>query len=212
MRLLDYFRRPAAIADIPALTDFLDGRSAFIVQKCIFEYSRARSGLLSSKLFKEPAFLAALDESRWRNYPLALQNVALMAEHALRPDAAEVAAAMREGLIACVARICARYPLPTGFEPGFWDGALERVARRLRQAGLAAPHAIKDLPHETAKEFFAQLPIHPEIRGFDFQLITNNVRANLCRAYEEFLAAADRPALVRALVAEAALVEGRGGV
>jgi hypothetical protein len=212
MGLLDIFRRPPAIADVASLTDFLDSRSAFIVQKCIFEYSRARSGVLASKLFKEPTFLAALEQSRWRNYPLALQNVSLMAEHALRLEAGAAAQAMREGLIACVALVGRRYPIPTGFEPEFWDAALVRIGRRLRQAGLAAPHSIKDLPLETAKEFFARLPIHAELRGFDFELITNNVRVNLCRAHEEFLAAADQPALVRALVAEtASSAEGRGG-
>ena len=203
MRLLDLFRHPPVVADPPALTEFLDSRASFIAQKCIFEYSRARSGVLSSKLFKEPAFRAALETSRWRNYPLSLQNVVVMAEHALRGPAGAEAAAMREGLIACVGEICRRYPLPAEFEPDFWGAALERIERRVRQAGLAAPHAVKDLPQETAKEFFANLPIHKDLRGFDFELVTNNVRVNLCRAHEEFVAAADLPALARALVASA---------
>ena len=203
MGLLDLFRRKPPIATASGLEDFLDAQSAFLVQKCIFEYSRARSGLMSSKLFKEPAFMAAVETARWRNYPLCLQDVAVMVEHALRPHAGAGAMRMREGLIAAVGRVCRRYPVPAGFDPGFWTGAHQRIARRIRQAGLAAPHAVKDLPTETAKEFFAGLPIHADLRGYDFELVTNNIRVNLCRAHEDFLGTADLPALAKALAADA---------
>src|SRR3546814_9661894 len=92
MGLLDSFRRKSRIGDTIALSAFLDRQSAFMVQKCIYEYARARSGLLSPKLFEEAAFRTAVEESKWRNYPLCLQSVALMVEGALRPDAAEPAA------------------------------------------------------------------------------------------------------------------------
>ena len=60
------------------------------------KYARARSGILSAKLFKEPAFVAALEESRWRNYPICLGHVALMVDAALRPHAPERAAALAD--------------------------------------------------------------------------------------------------------------------
>jgi len=200
MGLLDFLPRKRAVADMPELADFMDKRAAFITQKCVIEYARARSGTLSSKLFKEPAFRAALEETRWRNYPLALQSIAVMVEHALRREAGEAAGAMREGLIAAVGDVCGRYPVPEGFEADFWRVAQERIARRVWQAGLAGPHAIKDIPKETAREFFERLPIHPDLRSYDFELVTNNLRVNLCRAHEEFLGAADLSSLSRALV------------
>ena len=61
MRLLDRFRKAPAMTGRAELEDFLDRQAAFMVQKCIYEYARARSGVLSSKLFKEPAFKAALE-------------------------------------------------------------------------------------------------------------------------------------------------------
>jgi len=125
-------------------------------------------------------------------------------EHALRPHAGAEGMAMREGLIAAVGHVCGRYPVPAGFDADFWTGAHERIARRIRHAGLAAPHAVKDLPTETAKEFFAGLPIHADLRGYDFELVTNNIRVNLCRAHEDFLGAADLPAVAKALVADGA--------
>jgi hypothetical protein len=191
MGLLELFRRRSALSDSVALADFLDSRSAFMVQKCVFEYARARSGLLSAKLFKEAAFAQGIEVTRWRNYPLCLQSMTLMAEHALRSHAGADESHMREGLSAVIGEICRRYPVPDGFEPGFWENAEARITRRLFQAGLAAPHAVKDIPRETAREFFDNLPFHPDVRASDYELITNNLRVNLCRAYDDFVSVAD---------------------
>jgi hypothetical protein len=204
MGLLDLLHRAPAIADRRGLEEFLDRQAAFMVQKCIYEYVRARSGVLSGKLFKEAAFKSALEEARWRNYPLCLQNAALMVELALRGPAGGEAAEMRTGLAAAVGAVCRRYPVPAGFEPDFWDAAYQDIARRIAQAGLAAPRPVKDVPHDVAERFFANLPIHAELRSFDFELITNNLRLNLCRAHEDFVAAADLRALARDLVADGA--------
>ena len=201
MGLLRSLRRKTAIGTRAELETFLDRQAAFMVQKCIFEYSRARSGVLSSQLFKEVAFKGAVEDARWRNYPLCLQNSALMVERALRPAADGAAPAMREGLIATVRAVCRRYPPPRGMQADFWELAEEQIARRIRQAGLAAPRPVKDIPHDTAKAFFASLPIHPDLTSFDFELVTNNLRVNLCRAYEDFVAVADVPALIAALAA-----------
>jgi hypothetical protein len=207
LRLPKFLSRRQTIVGVEALEDFLDRQAAFMAQKGIYEYSRARSGLLSSKLFAEPAFLSAIETARWRGYALCLQNVTLMAEHAIRPHAGAAAVPMREGLLIAVARICGRYPVPSGLAPTFWGDVVERITRRVRQAGLAAPHAIKDLPLETTGEYFASLPIHADLRTVDYELVTNNLRVNLCRAYEDFVAGADLPRVARALAADAGAAE-----
>ena len=201
MGLLNSLRRRVVIGRPAELATFLDRQAAFLVQKCIFEYSRARSGVLSPQLFKEAAFKAAIEDARWRNYPLCLENVVLMVEHALRPAAEASAPAMREGLIALACVICRKYPLPVGMQADFWARAEKQIARRIRQASLSPPRPVKDIPHDTAERFFASLPIHADLTSFDFELVTNNIRVNLCRAYEDFVAVADRPALIAALTA-----------
>jgi hypothetical protein len=199
MGIFDLFRRPPPVATLPALDDFLDSQAAFLVQKCIFEYARARSGILSDKLFKEPAFVAALEESRWRNYPICLGHVALMVDAALRPLAPGRASALADGLVAAVARIVGRYDVPAGMAPDFWMRARGAIESRIRRASLAAPHAVKDIPKDEFKAFFDRLPIHERLRGYDYVLIRNNLRINLCRAHETFLARMDAPALVALL-------------
>src|SRR5690606_1019871 len=109
MGLLDLLRPKAKIADIAGLADFLDRQSAFMVQKCIYEYARARSGRLSVKLLEGPAFREAAERAKWRNYPLCLQSAALMVEGALRAES-QRPDAMRAGLAEVVGRICRLYP------------------------------------------------------------------------------------------------------
>ena len=76
MALFDFFRRRRPIRDTRELADFIDENSAFLVQKAIYEYSRARAGHYSKVLFAEPDFHKAVEQSRWRAYPLGLAMVA----------------------------------------------------------------------------------------------------------------------------------------
>ena len=203
MKWFNFFWPAPRISDAESLRNFLDRHSAFMVQKSVFEYSRARSGLLSTKLFKEPDFVAAADRARWRNYPLCLQVHVLMAYFALRPHAGAQTGAMQRALIATVQDICESYPVPDGFEPEFWTVAAERIKRRIALAGMAGPKPVKDLPREIAEEFFRNMPIHGDLRGCDFELITNNVRVNLCRAHENLGTTADLGAVAVSLITAA---------
>ena len=102
---------------------------------------------------------------------------------------------------ATAADVTDRYPIPVDFEVRFWADARERICARTERAGLAAPRPVKDLPKETIKEFFDELPIHESLRGHDFILVHNNLRSNLCRMHDEFIARADLPALARSVIA-----------
>ncbi len=201
MGLLDLFKKPPAIASLTDLEDFLDTRSAFMVQKCVFEYSRARAGILWRKLFSEAGFKAAVSRSTWKNYPLCLGTITVMVEQVLRPHADDRRAELRAGMAAAAANVTDRYPIPQGLEAQFWADARERICTRVERAGLAAPRPVKDLPKETAKEFFDELPIHKNLRGHDFVLVQNNLRSNLCQMHDDFIGRADLPALARLVIA-----------
>ena len=87
MGLLDLFRKPPPVRTIDDLADYLDSRASFLVQKCVYEYSRARAGILWQKLFKEAGFRKAVKASSWQNYEIGLGNVALMVDATLRAHA-----------------------------------------------------------------------------------------------------------------------------
>jgi hypothetical protein len=213
MGLLDLFRKPAPVDTIRALDECVDSHAAFLVQKCIYEYCRARSGVLAAKLFREPSFVAAMNRSRWQNYPICLGHVAVMVEGALRPHVGDSILGLTDGIVAAVERVTAGHEAAAGMEAGFWIAARRRIEERLRHASLAAPRAVKEIPKEDYQAFFDQLPIHESLRGHDFLLVRNNLRVNLCRAYETFIARADLPVLARAIAAEPApAVARRAGV
>ncbi len=201
MGLIDLFKKAPSIESLTDLEDFLDTRSAFMVQKCVFEYSRARAGILWQKLFSEVGFKAAVSRSTWKNYPLCLGNITVMVEHVLRPHAGDHQAELRAGMGAAAANVTDRYSIPEGFEAQFWADARERISARVERAGLAAPRPVKDLPRETIKEFFDELPIHKNLRGHDFILVQNNLRSNLCQMHDHFIGRANLPALARSVIA-----------
>jgi hypothetical protein len=85
MGFLDYFRRPPPISDLDGLADFIDRQSAFLVQKGIYEFARARAGHYAKVLFSDPGFHEAAEIARWRAFPLGLAMVSEVVEGILRP-------------------------------------------------------------------------------------------------------------------------------
>ncbi|MEJ8570995.1 hypothetical protein [Microbaculum marinum] len=186
MGLLDMFRRPPPIADVGALEDFLDSRAAFLVQKCVFEYSRARAGVFWDKLFLEKEFQAAVDVARWNGYPIALADLTEMAEGVLRPAASGREAELLDRMIDIALAVVHRYPVPAGEPADFWVVKSDWLRDRLSEIQLAPRKAVKDIPLGTARQMFDLMPIHKSLRGEDFVVVRNHLRANLCRLYEEF--------------------------
>ncbi|KAF0134312.1 MAG: Esterase, partial [Xanthobacteraceae bacterium] len=80
--------RRKAISTWVQVEDFVDGQAAFLVNRSMYEYSRARAGILAEKLFREQSFKEAIEEGRWRAFPLSIANVAELADGLLRPAAA----------------------------------------------------------------------------------------------------------------------------
>src|SRR3972149_5219621 len=72
MRLWEMFRRRSFVRERGELADFIDAQAAFLMQKGIYEYSRARAGHYSKVLFAEPSFQHAVEQARWRACPLGL--------------------------------------------------------------------------------------------------------------------------------------------
>src|SRR5215475_13152155 len=111
MRFFELFRRRPPIRTPEALADFIDQHSAFLVQKGIYEYSRARAGYYAKVLFSEQGFQDAVEQSRWRAYPLGLVMVAELVEGVLRPYAADRNVQLN-ALSALVLAVFDRYPVP----------------------------------------------------------------------------------------------------
>jgi hypothetical protein len=201
--LFDIFRRRPSICDSQSLADFIDQQAAFVVQKGIYEYSRARAGHYAKVLFREAAFLDAVEESRWRAYPLGLAMVGEVVEGVLRPgyrdDRLRGVAAVRE----LVLDVFDRYPVPTQLDDETWRAARVELAHRLDLIGLHPVKRVIDIPETLATAYFELMPIHEKLRGRDFPTIHNYLKVVLLNVHEELTRKLDAPAVVGALLADA---------
>src|SRR5947209_8962009 len=155
--LLNLFGGRAPIRDLPALADFIDQQAAFLMQKGIYEYSRARAGHYAKVLFREQGFLEAVEQSRWRAYPLGLAMVTELVEGMLRRFAADRGEQLN-ALIALVLSVFDRYPVPTCLGGRAWLDARAELVRRLQLIGLHPPKRAFDICEPWAETYFNLMP------------------------------------------------------
>jgi hypothetical protein len=198
LSFLGLFRRPAKIQDPVALADFIDAHAAFIAQKGIYEYSRARAGHYAKVLFQEQEFLTAADNARWRAFPLALGMVAEVAEGVLRPHAQDRLTQLA-ALSELVLSVLDRYPVPETVGAQDWSVARAELARRLQLIGLHAPKLVKDIPGALAKAYFDLMPIHHKLKWTDYPTTENYLKITLINAHTELTKRLDAPAVATQL-------------
>ena len=182
-----------------ALVDFLDGQSAFLAQKGLFEYSRARAGPYGNILFGDKGFLAELEKSRWLAFPVMLAMVGEAVEGLLRPAAGGHRAAMLQGLTATALAAFDRYPVPPELSAEAWADLRRQVEQDF---SLLSFHPVKramDIPARFIDRYVAAMPIHEKLRAKDTPTIHNYLKSNLCNVHEVFVRRADVAALVEAL-------------
>lgn len=199
------FRPRLPIRDRDALADFIDAQSAFITQKGIYEYSRARAGHYAKVLFAEKEFAAVVERARWQAYPLGLAMVGEMVEGVLASETGIRRRDMLDRLIALVLSVFDRYPVPPALGEAAWLKARRELAHRLDLVGGHAPKRVMDIPEPLVEAYFAIMPIHETLRGRDFATTRNYLRVCLCNIHDEFVARLDDgTALRQALVADTA--------
>ena len=198
MGLLDLFRSKPPIRDAAAVGTFVDENAAFLMQKGLYEYSRARAGHYAKVLFREPEFLAAVEVSRWRAYPLGLAMVGEMVEGILRPHFAERQAAL-QAVSTLALGAFDRYPVPAALGVTEWAAHRAELAHRLDLVGTHPPKRAMDIPEQWAQTYFDLMPIHEQLRGRDFPTTRNYLRVAMCNIHDEFTQRLDLPALTASL-------------
>jgi hypothetical protein len=201
MKLLRKIFRPRPpIRDREALADFIDAQSAFIVQKGIYEYSRARAGHYSKVLFAEEGFARAVERSRWQAYPLGLAMVGEMVDGVLRPHAGMQSRAVLDRMILVVLSVFDRYSVPPSIGEVAWLQARRELEHRLDRVGGHAPKRAMDIPEPLAETYFTMMPIHEKLRGRDFETIRNYLRVSLCNIHDELADRIDAAAVTNTLL------------
>ena len=93
----------------------------------------------------------------------------------------------------CVVEFCR---VPQGESETFWQSALDEVRERLAATQSGPPRPVREMPDPLARRIFDALPLHRTVVTNDYDYIFNNLRMNLLRAHEDFLAAAWLESLV----------------
>ena len=199
MGLFGFGRRTPPIHDSEALADFIDEQAAFLVQKGIYDYARARSGHYSKVLMTDKGFHQALDRSRWRAYPLGLAMVGEMVESVLAPQAGGDRRSELDPLIKLVLSVFDRYPVPASSTPDAWKAARDELALHLERLSTHPPKRVMDMPVSFADRYFAMMP-------FDKQFLTNDaptargfLQLQLLHMHDELIKRMDAAAMAREL-------------
>lgn len=204
MGLLDFLRRKPPIRDAAAVGTFVDENAAFLIQKGIYEYSRARAGHYSKVLFNEPTFHVAVEVARWRAYPLGLAMVAEAVEGALHERIGGDRAALLRALSDQVLAMFDRYPTPQALSVDEWRNLRSELSRRLQLIGMHPPKRVIDIPEQWVQTYFDLMPIHEKLRGRDFPTTRNYLRAQICNIHDEFVKRLDAAAVAQTLTVRAA--------
>src|SRR5213594_2821114 len=111
-RLFGMFRGKPPIRDASELSRFIDENAAFLVQKGIYEYSRARAGHYAKVLFTEQGFAQSVEHARWQAFPLGLSMIGEMIDGVLAPRAGMRRREILDQVIVVVLSVFDRYPIP----------------------------------------------------------------------------------------------------
>lgn len=199
MGIFDIFRPPARIRDAAALADFIDRNAAFVVQKGIYEYSRARAGHYAKVLFREPEFQVACDHARWCTYPLGLAMVGELSESVLCPARREDRQAQLDAIVALVLSVFDRYPAHAAVGTETWTELRAELGRGLMLIGLHPPKRAMDVSEPYAERYFKLMPIHEQLRGRDAPTIHNYLRVTMCNIHDELTKRVDVAAVTDSL-------------
>ncbi len=185
MALFGFFKRKPPIREPKELADFIDEHAAFLMQKGIYEYSRARAGPNANSMLTEAGFQQSVELSRWRAYPLGLAMVGEMVEGLLRPYAGADKRAHTDDLIDLLLSVFDRYPVPPPIGKDAWLDARSALALSLDQVSLHPPKRVIDIPEQYVKRYFEMMPIHKEMLTQDVGTTLGFLKLNLAHMHED---------------------------
>ena len=203
MGLFDMFRSRPPIRDSDELAQFIDENAAFLEQKGIYEYARARAGHYAKVLFKESMFAEAVERSRWTAYPLGLAMVGELVEGVLRPPADVDRSQQLETLRAIVLSVFDRYATPAVLGAASWSQMRIDLERRLQLIGLHPPKRAFEIPQPFARAYFDLMPIHKQLRASEFPTLHGYLKVTLCNIHDELTKRLDAEAVASSLRARA---------
>jgi hypothetical protein len=197
LRRLFLGHRQATVATEDELADFLAAQTAYVSQRTVLEYCRARTGLNWDKLLQEEPFVQSFEVCRWDAYATLLPEIAELVLIRLRRQGMLAPQAYLPGLIEAARAALLRHPVPA--HRSSWAEAAAEIERHLALILLAEPRPVHLMGFKASDVIFDILPIHADLRREDREMFRNSLRFALCRAFEETTRRLDVPALEASL-------------
>ena len=192
-------QRRARVRSVAQFRAFLEGEAAHLAQSATYDYLRARTGLMGPQLFREKTFLDALEVTRWEALAAVLADLMVIAQNELRPHMAD-SADLSVKLAAFYSAALASHPSPS-HRPDGWRSHEAAVMPRLIAARNAPPETAAAVAGHSGEVIFQYLPLHPDVRRLDQEMVVNNVRFRMIRTWEIFKARVDCAAVAAELAA-----------
>lgn len=203
MGLFDFLlRRKPAIRAPQELANFIDEQAAFLVQKGIYDYSRARSGHYSKVMLADEGFQSALNRARWRAFPLGLAMVGETVETVLAPHAGGDRRRELDPLIKLVLSVYDRYPRPAELTEEDWAAGRADLALHLDRLSTHPPKRIIDIPVPFAERYFAMMPFDKPFLTPDAPTARSFMQLHLVKVQEDLMNRMDAGAMVKQLGSE----------
>ncbi|KAB2850493.1 MAG: hypothetical protein F9K44_04680 [Hyphomicrobiaceae bacterium] len=199
MKLLNLFRKAPQIREAGELSRFIDENAAFVIQKGIYEYARARAGHYAKVLFKEPIFLDAVERSRWRGFPMGLVMVSEVAAGVLEEETGAARQRVCGFIHPLALSVFDGYRVPDSLGAAEWSGEREELDRRLGCLGGQARRRSFEVPDEYAKPYFDLMPIHEKLKARDYSTTVSYLKLTLCNIHVELTKRLDAAAVGRLL-------------
>lgn len=177
----------------------LAGEAAHVAQSSTYAYLRARTGFMGPRLFSEKPFLEALEVTRWEAFAAVLADLFVIAEGSLRALAGSDASPLADRLVGAFGAELGRHPPPPHRETG-WDGLAEALAARLAEAQEHPPRTSDDIAATAGAHIFEFLPLHPDMRRPDEDLVVNSVRFRTLSGWQKLARRTDFAAVARDIV------------
>jgi hypothetical protein len=114
---------------------------------------------------------------------------------------ADIAQRVGEALARFYPEILYSHPAPAHRSANGWSDAEAAFAIRFAAARAQPPRPPVEVADHSARRLFETLPIHPDMRQLDEEIVHGAVRFRLIAAHQELLRRAKFPELIAALAA-----------
>jgi hypothetical protein len=179
VEILDRWRaaiNPPPVAHRAELKRFVTREAAFLANKSVIGYCRVKTMYDFDKLMSEPAFRTELERARWRAFTLTLGDVLVLTEQMLRPEEEDARLLMVDRLVELYGEALNEEAAESSeFVPSDERAAFDSRLRRMGM-GRCAPH---NVCRETARAVHEAVPIHPDLKRLDLEIIESDLKFHL---------------------------------